>query len=134
MHKSIENTLSRRNVLKGAAAVPVAATPVVASTTTLEGVSKRIGELFQDWQRNFIAYGEACDNAYTAEAEEVTNKLGDATRDAWAALNRQPALNLQDVAVKGHAIRQQWEGCYFEEEDMQPIWDDINRLALVGEG
>lgn len=132
MHKSIRNTLSRRHVLKGAAVVPVVATPVPASAKSM-GVSKRIGELFHVWQRAWLAHSEAVEVARTHEEDKFSSECAHAASDAWEALNKEPALSLQDIAAKGHAARIQWEGHGLDEEDLAPIWQDIDRLALVKE-
>ncbi len=132
MHKSIKGTLSRRNVLKGAAVVPVAAAPVAAAASPA-GVSKRIGELFHDWQRAWLAHGEALEAARTREDDDFASECAHAASDAWEALNKEPALSLQDIAAKGHAARIQWEGHGLDEEELAPIWQDIDRLALVKE-
>ncbi len=130
MHKSLKNALSRRHVLKGAAVVPVAATPMTASAQP-EGVSKRISELFHDWQQKWLVHGEACETVGTKDDDDFANECAGAASSAWTRLNIEPAVTFQDVAVKAHAIRIQWDGCHLNESDLEPIWRDISRLAVL---
>lgn len=133
MHKSIQNTLSRRNVLTGAVVIPVATTPTITAGKP-EGVSKRIGELFRDWQHKWLVFGEACEGVKTKEDDDFANECCDAANAAWRKLNIEPATTLQDIAAKAHAVRIQWDGCELTQSDLEPIWRDIGRLAALTSG
>ncbi|NIA67918.1 hypothetical protein HBA54_04870 [Pelagibius litoralis] len=128
MHKSISTILSRRRVLAGVAVAPVAALPVTASASP-EGVSPRIGKLFQEWRKVWAGYGDACDT----DDISIMDDYCAASFAAFQALLQEPSVTLMDIAAKAHALRIQMDGCCLEERDIGPIYQDIDRLAIFPE-
>ncbi|NIA67919.1 hypothetical protein HBA54_04875 [Pelagibius litoralis] len=119
--KPQNNTLSRRRVLTGAAAVSVAASAPAAATAR-EEMSPRIAELFTDWRNKHAAFLASSDHhcatfsgTFAEEDASPTNLAVNAALDAsfaaYVALVWEPSFTLADVAAKAYATEVDRDGC-----------------------